>query len=62
MIERLEKVATPLTAATVVVPLSVPPLGLLPMATVMLAVDRLLVPGRGRWYRSAARGCCRSCC
>src|SRR5207237_1144192 len=32
--ERLEKVATPLTAATVVVPDSVPPPGLVPIATV----------------------------
>ena len=31
--ERLEKVATPLNAATVVVPDSVPPPGLVPIAT-----------------------------
>ena len=31
---KLAKLATPLTAATVVVPASVPPLGLLPSATV----------------------------
>src|SRR3954464_1209235 len=37
--ERLENVATPLTAATVAVPDSVPPLGLKPMATVMLAAE-----------------------
>src|SRR5438477_378666 len=37
--ERVEKVATPLTAATVVVPDSVPPPGLVPIATVMLAVE-----------------------
>src|SRR5689334_9058618 len=37
--DRLENVATPLTAATVVVPESVPPPGLLPMATVTLAVE-----------------------
>src|SRR5687767_2460199 len=37
--ERLENVATPLTAATVVVPDSVPPPGLVPIATVMLAVE-----------------------
>src|SRR5512144_1912107 len=37
--DRLENVATPLTAATVVVPDSVPPPGLVPIATVMLAVE-----------------------
>src|SRR3954469_25873337 len=41
--ERLEKVATPLTAATVVVPDSVPPPGLVPIATVMLAVELVTV-------------------
>src|SRR5262245_4022467 len=41
--ERLEKVATPFTAATVVVPDSVPPPGLAPMATVMLAVELVTV-------------------
>src|SRR2546427_639830 len=35
---RLEKVATPLTAATVVVPERVPLAGLVPIATVMLLV------------------------
>src|SRR3954468_4567826 len=37
--DRLENVATPLTAATVVVPDSVPLPGLVPIATVMLAVE-----------------------
>src|SRR5256885_11112964 len=37
--ERVENVATPLTAATVAVPDSVPPPGLVPIATVMLAVE-----------------------
>src|SRR6185436_15752256 len=37
--ERLENVATPLTAATVAVPDSVPPPGLVPIATVMLTVE-----------------------
>src|SRR3954468_10429668 len=37
--DRLENVATPLTAATVVVPDSVPPPGLVPIDTVMLAVE-----------------------
>src|SRR5512132_2965736 len=41
--DRLENVATPLAAATVVVPDSVPPLGLLPMATVTLAVELVTV-------------------
>src|SRR2546425_284398 len=36
---RLEKVATPLTAATVAVPDSVPLAGLLPIASAMLAVE-----------------------
>ena len=36
---RLPKVATPLTAVTVVVPASVPPLGLVPSATVTLPVN-----------------------
>ena len=38
MIERLLKVARPATAATVVVPESVPPAGLVPIAIVTLAV------------------------
>src|SRR5436305_1948593 len=37
--DRLENVASPLTAATVIVPESVPPPGLVPIATVMLAVE-----------------------
>src|SRR5512141_901844 len=37
------KEATPLTAETVVVPESVPPPALLPMATVMLAVELVTV-------------------
>src|SRR5437763_8861686 len=41
--ERLENVATPATAATAVVPDSVPPPGLVPMATVMLAVELVTV-------------------
>src|SRR5437667_397414 len=39
--DRLGKVATPLTAATVVVPDSVPPPGLVPMATVTLTVEQV---------------------
>src|SRR5512140_110142 len=41
--DRLENVATPFTAATVVVPDSVPPPGLVPIATVMLAVELVTV-------------------
>src|SRR3954468_20983127 len=41
--ERLEKVATPADAAAVVVPESVPPPGLVPMATVMLAAELVTV-------------------
>src|SRR5437868_5488892 len=47
--ERLESVATPFTAGTVVVPDSVPPPGLVPMASVLLAVE--LVPA----LRTASR-------
>src|SRR5947207_1603586 len=42
--ERLAKVATPATAAWVSVPDSTPPLGLVPMATVTLAVDPVWLP------------------
>src|SRR3954467_4663918 len=41
--DRLEKVATPLTADTVAVPDSVPPPGLVPIATVTLAVELVTV-------------------
>src|SRR5437868_5801066 len=41
--ERLEKEATPLTAATLLVPDSVPPPGLVPIATVTLAVELVTV-------------------
>src|SRR5436189_3177994 len=41
--DRLEKVATPLTADTVAVPDSVPPPGLVPIATVMLAEELVTV-------------------
>src|SRR5512140_250479 len=41
--DRLERVATPLTAPTVVVPESVPPPGLVPMATVTLALELVTV-------------------
>src|SRR5512140_2241673 len=42
--DRLENVATPFTAATVVVPDSVPPPGLVPMATVMVALELVVLP------------------
>src|SRR3954468_21470688 len=41
--DRLENAATPLAAATVVVPDSDPPPGLVPMATVMLATELVAV-------------------
>src|SRR3954467_6938383 len=41
--DRLENVATPLTADTVVVPDSVPLPGLVPIATVMLALELVTV-------------------
>src|SRR5512145_317902 len=41
--DRLENVATPPTASTVHVPDSVPPPGLVPIATVMLAVELVTV-------------------
>src|SRR4051794_19155303 len=41
--ERWENVATPADADTVVVPDSVPPPGLVPMATVMLAAELVTV-------------------
>src|SRR3954470_2264576 len=41
--DKLENVATPLAAETVVVPTSVPPPGLVPMAIVMLAVELVTV-------------------
>src|SRR3954467_8992953 len=41
--DRLENVATPPAAATVLVPDSVPPPGLAPMATVMVAVELVTV-------------------
>src|SRR5690349_13002713 len=41
--DRLENVATPLDADTVVVPDSAPPPGLVPIATVMLVVELVTV-------------------
>ena len=47
-IDRPEKVATPLTAATVVVPLRVPPAGLVPIERVTLAVLEVRLPNWSR--------------
>src|SRR3954471_22414269 len=41
--DRVENVATPLTAATVLVPDSVPPPGLVPIASVTFAVELVTV-------------------
>src|SRR5512146_335463 len=41
--DRLENVATPADADTMVVPVSVPPPGLVPIATVMLAAEPVTV-------------------
>src|SRR5947207_8700159 len=54
--ERLENVATPLTAATVVVPDSVPPPGLVPIATVMLAVELVTVLPKASWTATCTAG------
>src|SRR5512140_3863307 len=43
LMDRLENVATPALADTVVVPESVPPPGLVPIATVMVAVEVVTV-------------------
>src|SRR5947209_3953709 len=47
--ERFEKVATPLEAATVVVPESVPEPGLVPIATVTLADELVTVLRTAAW-------------
>src|SRR5439155_1039006 len=67
--DRLENVATPLTAATAVVPDSVPPPGLVPIATVMLAVEPVTVLLKASFTATCtagametpapARGCCK---
>src|SRR2546426_651624 len=46
---RLEKVATPFTAETVVVPERVPLAGLVPIATVMLVVAVVTMFARASW-------------
>jgi hypothetical protein len=57
--DRLLNVATPLTAAAVVVPLSVPLLGFVPIATVTLAVLLVRLPfeSRIRTVTEGAIGC-----
>src|SRR5258705_113433 len=54
--DRLENVAMPVTAATVVVPASVPPPGLVPMATVMLAVELVTVLLHASWTVTRTAG------
>src|SRR2546426_514918 len=53
---RLEKVATPLTAATVVVPARVPLAGLVPIATVMLVVAVVTVLPWASWTATCTVG------
>src|SRR5947199_111997 len=56
---RLEKVATPLAAATVVVPDTVPPAGFVPIVTVTLPVrpdERRLGAASGATWPGGARG------
>src|SRR5439155_45957 len=51
-----EKVATPLTAAWVIVPVSVPLLGLVPIATVMFPVNPLAVLPLASWSVAQTAG------
>src|SRR5438552_7412309 len=53
---RLEKVATPLTAATVVVPERVPLAGLVPIASVMLVVAVVTVLPWESWTANCSAG------
>src|SRR3989442_1847744 len=53
---RLEKVATPLTAATVVVPARIPLAGLVPIATVMLVVAVVTVLPWASWTATWTAG------
>src|SRR5215469_18240667 len=65
----LLNVATPLAAATVVVPLRVPPAGLVPMARLTLALELTRLPpasssstvtaGEMAWVAVVLLGCCR---
>src|SRR5207253_1713297 len=56
LIESPENVATPLTAATVAVPDSVPPPGLAPIATVMLPVNPVAVLPCASWAVTCTAG------
>src|SRR3989442_933372 len=53
---RFEKVATPLTAATVVVPERIPLAGLVPIATVMLVVAVVTVLPWASWTATCTAG------
>src|SRR3989441_928117 len=53
---RLEKVATPLTAATVVVPERVPLAGLVPIASVMLVVAVVTMLPWASWTATCTAG------
>src|SRR5439155_18662822 len=53
---RLEKVATPLTAATVVVPARVPLAGLVPIASVMLVVAVVTMLPWASWTATCTAG------
>src|SRR2546426_482997 len=53
---RFAKVATPLTAATVVVPARVPLAGLVPIATVMLVVAVVTVLPWASWTATCTAG------
>src|SRR2546423_2816670 len=53
---RLEKVATPLTAATVVVPARVPLAGLVPIATVMRVVAVVALLPWASWTATCTAG------
>ncbi len=52
----VEKVATPLTAATVVVPVRAPLAGLVPIATVMLVVAVVTVLPWASWTATCTAG------
>src|SRR5262245_43892011 len=54
--DRVENVATPPTAATVVVPDSVPPPGLVPIGTVMLALELVNVLSNASWTATCTAG------
>ena len=53
---KVENVATPLIAATVIVPERVPLAGLVPIATVMLLVEVVTVLPRASWTATCTAG------